>query len=919
MFQPVQVSARRDTSGLDIGAELTGRKIGRRELLEVLREFYNKPKTQILAAEHGLDVNLVRKSFDQFRRYCVESDQLPVELHVIFSDILAGAGHVDDIFPYFLQHAKQVYPHLECIEDLRKISDLTEPAHWYPMARGLKRKIIYHAGPTNSGKTYHALKRFVEAKSGVYCGPLRMLAVEVFNKCNLTETPCDLVTGEDRRQANPDDPAEHVACTVEMTNVNKHYEVAIIDEIQMLRDQARGWAWTRALHGICADEVHLCGEGSALDIVQAMAKLCGDTFEMRGYNRLTKLTVLDQALGSLDNVRPGDCIVCFSRKDIYVLSGKLEGLGHQCAVIYGGLPPGTKYNQAEKFNDPDDPCNVLVATDAIGMGLNLAIKRIIFYTIHGTVNRDGVIEKEPISTSQALQIAGRAGRYGTRYELGEVTTFNKVDLPVLREILADSVAPIEQVGLQPTADQIEMFAYHLPKATLSNLIDIFMHLCKVDHRNYFICNMKDFKILADMIEPVPLPLNVRYVFCCAPISVQEKRICSMFLKFGRKYSTGHPLTYGWVMDLLNAPFKAPQTLPDLMILEQNFDVFDLYLWLGYRFPDMFPDMELVREAQSELDHVIQGTVDVITALLKGQTDTVRQAVAIASGKENKKNEKILETDSNLASPSQLTSALVPLKGDFEKLDERGTDNLKSATFDLAEPIEYTSEEKENVHRANINREKGKSDLKIHSKFQRDTQEREKDKPTCTLDDSAREAKIPLRKWSRLSNLFKREVDKSALSESHKKIQFNTDKKEHKAVPYRRGKLTEALLESKILTEEMLLTLQKEHELSRTRDTHETIDTKRALKLPEHNETDSKRDEKLSAKSAKRDKKLSAKSARRPVAVTVPSNASARDFSCIQKAIIQFYPGATKSDIQQLYSIYQASISYQYTVFFMSPL
>ena len=146
-----------------------------------------------------------------------------MELHVIISDILAGAGYVDDIFPYFLQHAKQVYPHLECIEDLRKISDLTEPAHWYPMARNLKRKIIYHAGPTNSGKTYHATKRFVEAKSGVYCAPLRMLAVELFSKCNSMKTPCDLVTGEDRREANPDGPAEHVACTVRRTSINKHY------------------------------------------------------------------------------------------------------------------------------------------------------------------------------------------------------------------------------------------------------------------------------------------------------------------------------------------------------------------------------------------------------------------------------------------------------------------------------------------------------------------------------------------------------------------------------------------------------------------------------------------------------------------------------------------------------------------------
>ena len=97
------------------------------------------------------------------------------------------------------------------------ISDLTQPHNWYPDARTVQRKIIFHAGPTNSGKTYHALERFIlfsfqstsiahftcdrfgEAKSGVYCGPLKLLAVEVFTRSNELGVKCDLVTGEERR------------------------------------------------------------------------------------------------------------------------------------------------------------------------------------------------------------------------------------------------------------------------------------------------------------------------------------------------------------------------------------------------------------------------------------------------------------------------------------------------------------------------------------------------------------------------------------------------------------------------------------------------------------------------------------------------------------------------------------------------
>lgn len=119
-----------------------------------------------------------------FRRYCLEAQNLPTDIHVVFSDILQGAGNITDIFPYFLRHAKLMFPHLDCMDDLKKISDLRSPANWYPQARAINRKIVFHAGPTNSGKTYHALERFMTSKSGVYCGPLKLLASEVFSKTN---------------------------------------------------------------------------------------------------------------------------------------------------------------------------------------------------------------------------------------------------------------------------------------------------------------------------------------------------------------------------------------------------------------------------------------------------------------------------------------------------------------------------------------------------------------------------------------------------------------------------------------------------------------------------------------------------------------------------------------------------------------
>ncbi|XP_076101980.1 ATP-dependent RNA helicase SUV3 homolog, mitochondrial-like [Mytilus galloprovincialis] len=606
-----------------IGEELGG-TLAKEKILGILTQFYVRKEVRKFAEENGIESKFFHKSFQSFRKFCCDEENLPVELHLILSDIAAGAGHVDDLLPYFLQHTKKIFPHLECLEDLKKISDLRNPANWYQEARTIDRKIIYHAGPTNSGKTYHALQRLTAAKSGVYCGPLRLLAAEVYNKCNDKGTPCDLVTGEERRYSSEDgEPSNHVACTVEMTSVNTHYEVAVIDEIQMVRDKGRGWAWTRALLGLCAKEIHLCGEAGGIDLVRELMLHTGDDVEVKYYKRLTDLAYLDKAVESFDNIKPGDCIVCFSKNDIYFVSQQLEKKGIQCAVIYGGLPPGAKLAQAARFNDPNDPCKVMVATDAIGMGLNLAIKRVIFYSLtKPTIMDNGQVEIDVVDTSTALQIGGRAGRFGTQFEHGEVTTFRRKDLQLLTDIITRSVDSIKQAGLHPTADQIELFAYHLPSATLCNLIDIFIVLSELDNDNFFMCNLDDFKILAEMIEHIPLTLRVRYVLCCSPISRNKAFVCSMFQKFARQLHVGEPLTFDWLCGQIGT-ISEPKTITDLVHLEDIFDVFDLYLWLRFRFPEMFPDFEAVQQTQKELDIIIQEAVQRITILLKTTASSIQ--------------------------------------------------------------------------------------------------------------------------------------------------------------------------------------------------------------------------------------------------------------------------------------------------------
>uniref|UniRef100_A0A669Q3Q9 ATP-dependent RNA helicase SUPV3L1, mitochondrial n=1 Tax=Phasianus colchicus TaxID=9054 RepID=A0A669Q3Q9_PHACC len=637
LFVPVPLKPVEGAAEEDVGAELT-RPLDKGEVLKNLNKFYKRKEIQRLGAENGLDARLFHQAFISFRKYIMESSSVSADLHIILNDICCGAGHVDDLFPFFLRHAKQIFPMLDCMDDLRKISDLRLPPNWYPEARAIQRKIIFHAGPTNSGKTYHAIQRFLTAKSGIYCGPLKLLAHEIFQKSNAANVPCDLVTGEERVYATEDArQASHIACTIEMCSTNTPYEVAVIDEIQMIRDPARGWAWTRALLGLCAEEIHVCGESAAIDLVTELMYTTGEEVEVRNYKRLTPLTVLDYALESLDNLQPGDCIVCFSKNDIYSVSRQIEARGLECAVIYGSLPPGTKLEQAKKFNDPNDPCKILVATDAIGMGLNLCIKRIIFNSIvKPTVNEKGEKEIDSITTSQALQIAGRAGRFGSSFKQGEVTTMHRDDLLQLKEILSESVPPVKAAGLHPTPEQIEMFAYHLPDATLSNLIDIFVSLSQVDGL-YFVCNIDDFKFLADMIQHIPLNLRSRYVFCTAPLNRKEPFVCTTLLKFARQFSRNEPLTFDWLCRHTKWPLAPPKNIKELVHLEAVHDVFDLYLWLSYRFMDMFPDAALVRDIQKKLDDIIQIGVCNITKLIRASQSGAASGAAEVPGERRGKS------------------------------------------------------------------------------------------------------------------------------------------------------------------------------------------------------------------------------------------------------------------------------------------
>lgn len=270
------------------------------------------------------------------------------------------------------------------IAEILSITDLSQFAYASTniAARSISRQFHLHVGPTNSGKTYSALKALSRAGTGVYAGPLRLLAHEVWERLNLGTVgdlngqgrECNLLTGEERRIVSED--AGLVSCTVEMVPItapggSEPWDVVVIDEIQMLGDPQRGGAWTNAVLGVKAREVHLCGDETTVALLSSLIPTLGDTVTIHRYSRLTPLEVADASLASdWNKIEKGDCVVTFSRSNIFAVKKQIESIaGKKCAVVYGALPPETRAEQAREFNE--GRAEVLVASDAVGMGLNL--------------------------------------------------------------------------------------------------------------------------------------------------------------------------------------------------------------------------------------------------------------------------------------------------------------------------------------------------------------------------------------------------------------------------------------------------------------------------------------------------------------------------------------------------------------------
>lgn len=471
----------------------------------------------------------------------------------------------------------------------------------FPLARSLRRHIHFHLGPTNSGKTHEALLVLQRAKSGVYLAPLRLLAMEVRDRLMDAGVPCNLVTGEERVLIPG---ARHTASTIEMMRPDVEVEVAVIDEIQMVQDDARGYAWTAALVGAPAKRLHVCGSDAVTAICIRAVEAMGEAYDITRLERKTPLVLETESLSGArysrwklkQGIRQGDAVIAFSRKDVLTLSARIRQWGFGVASIYGALSPEVRRTEARRFSTGE--AEVLVATDAIGMGLNLPIRRVVFSSAH---KFDGVAQRD-LNATEVRQIAGRAGRYGM-YPTGYVNAFEDDDLRHLDHMLmASDAAVMTRLPITPSLFHVQMLSDARHNHRIGELLAFFSERVGLDSEIFETAALGLHEAQGHLVDEYAphLPLVQKYIFSCAPVSLDKAHERDYFLACLKSVVEGSrralPRAPEWLAS------TSPRHLEDAENLSKDLS---LYAWLSFKFPRIFYQGEQVPALRSGVSRYIK--------------------------------------------------------------------------------------------------------------------------------------------------------------------------------------------------------------------------------------------------------------------------------------------------------------------------
>lgn len=424
----------------------------------------------------------------------------------------------------------------------------------YPEARRIERHFVLHIGPTNSGKTHDALEELKNAPSGIYLAPLRLLACEVKDRLKGAGIPCDLRTGEECEHY---EEARHTASTIEMLDTSRYYDVAVIDEGQMINDTQRGGAWTAAVLGVNAGTVHICMAEFARDIIISLIEECSDTYEIINHHRQTRLFFDRSDFSFPENVEDGDALIVFSKRDVLSCAAVLQRKGINCSVVYGALPYDARKSEVARFLNGET--RVIAATDAIGMGMNLPIRRVVFLR---TMKFDGISTRS-LYPEEVQQIAGRAGRYGL-YDEGFYTS--EFDRGMIRSLCREKIPQIVRapIGFPRSLIHIE--------GRLSDIMDRWSRI-KNDDELYYKGDISEMLTLCRWMEEYTDDKELTYSFSTMPFDIKNDNLISIWKSMVKQTIAGGQVYYE----------RPSYNYNDLQSMESAFRICDLYYCYADRF------------------------------------------------------------------------------------------------------------------------------------------------------------------------------------------------------------------------------------------------------------------------------------------------------------------------------------------------
>jgi ATP-dependent RNA helicase SUPV3L1/SUV3 len=490
----------------------------------------------------------------------------------------------------------------QLVRKLRKDWDLNEYKDFFPAAREMNRKHIFLVGPTNSGKSYRGFNELATGSSGVYLAPLRLLALEGQEEVEKRGKECSLLTGEEMELK---EGASFVASTIEMANLEKPIDCALVDEVQLILDRNRGWAWTQAIVGIPAQRIIMTGSEECIPTLKRLIEdYLGEELEIIKLDRIGKLDVLKKPVGNLKSLEPGTAMIAFSRRGVLALKKELEDVGKRVSVLYGNLSPGVRREEAKRFRSGET--EILVATDCIGMGLNLPIKTVIFSE---TTKFDGK-EMRELTIQEVKQIAGRAGRYG-KFECGYVGVVNPRSLTLVSENVRVQALPVlDSCFVRPTQTQLEVLCDQLGGQNIKNAISLFSQLSQAN--STIACSdLSEMISLAERIEMIgplsELPFKDKYLFTCAPVSVTDA-VIHEYLDWLVSYSKKIPvdLSEGKYRNYINQGSTTEDRI--LNDAEICVKVLTLYHWLARKRSEFFPGLEKCEELREQINTFIENSL-----------------------------------------------------------------------------------------------------------------------------------------------------------------------------------------------------------------------------------------------------------------------------------------------------------------------